>query len=135
MKKDKIFIQVLKGIVFSLMISIGLILIFAIFVKYCNINVDTIQGINQAIKTVSVIIGVLLSVRESKGLIKGSTTGLIYILLSYLIFSLIAGKFELGWSELIDVATGLLAGGISGILGVNLIKQKGKTVDKNIIQL
>ena len=124
--KDKFIIQVLKGLVFSLIICIALILIFAIFVKYCSINVATIQGINQAIKIVSVIMGVLLSVRQSKGFLKGGATGLLFVVISYLIFSLLEGKFGVGWSELIDLASGIISGSISGILSVNLIKPKNR---------
>ena len=130
MKESNLFGQIIKSTIYSLMISVGGVLIFAIVIKYSKIDVDTIQGINQAIKTLSIICGVLICVRNDKGLIKGSTSGTAYVLLSYLIFSLIEGKFEIGWSQLIDLATGIIGGGLSGVLGVNLIKQKGKTVDK-----
>lgn len=116
------FIDVARSLLYSIIISFGLILIFALILKISNIKESVNNFVFAGIKTVSILIGTFLGFKENKnGMVKGAVSGLLYILLSFLIFALISGfkNVELTW---FDVLTGIIAGLISGIITVNIKK-------------
>lgn len=118
--KQSIF-NVIKGVLFSLIISVVLILILAVIAKYTDISDKTISAINQVIKVVALLFGILLGVKNQKGgLIVGAIVGLLYTLLSFAIFSAISGKLTFDKITVFDFLICIAVGGISGILTVNL---------------
>ena len=60
---------------------------------------------------------------EKNGMIRGGLTGLAYMVILYLISSILFKDFMLGQRAVIMIITGLLAGAIGGLLGGNR-KQK-----------
>lgn len=118
--KQSIF-NVIKGVLFSLIISVVLILILAVIAKYTDISDKTISAINQVIKVVALLFGILLGVKNQKGgLIVGAIVGLLYTLLSFAIFSAISGKLTFDKITVFDFLICIAVGAISGILTVNL---------------
>ena len=72
------------------------------------------------IKGLSVLVGSIIAVKGSeKGLVKGIAFGAIYILLAFLIFSILSGNFAFGLSSFLDLFFASLLGGIVGIIKVN----------------
>lgn len=113
--------NIVKGSLISVSISLVLILIFALLIKFINIPDNVITPVNQIIKIVSIFFGCFISLKhyQQKGLLTGSMIGLIYTLLAFLIFSLLGGTFNLSISLLVDSIFALIIGAICGIFSVN----------------
>ena len=62
----------------------------------------------------------MLGIHNNCGIVKGIFIGGIYIVISYLTFSLLNGEFTLKLMDGVDLATSLATGGISGIIAVNI---------------
>lgn len=57
--------------------------------------------------------------KKEKGIIYGSLLGATYILILYLLSSLITLDFSISIASLIFIILGILGGAIGGIIGVN----------------
>lgn len=106
--------QVLNASFISVLLSIILILIFALIIKFVNIDVSAVPIINLIIKAVSIFIGVSISIK-SKGLLNGAFAGIVYTILSAIVLLLLGGEFEIG-SIFIDLAIAVAIGALAGIL-------------------
>ncbi len=122
--KKTFWLQVLKGSLAAVSISLVLILIFALLVHFTGLNESFIMPINQVIKVISILIGVFLALKTNKqqGFFKGLLIGLFYTVMSYLLFSLLSSSISIGLTSLNDLAFGMLIGGLSGIIAVNTKK-------------
>lgn len=113
-------LDVLKAVLFSTLISLGLILIFAIIIKFASLPTTVIMPVNIAIKLISLLVGVLLGFKNlSNGLLKGAITGLVYMLFTFFIFAALSAFKDVKFSW-IDLITLPIAGAIAGILAVNV---------------
>lgn len=120
------FADIAKALLFSLICSIALVMLFAVIVKFANVGESVIVPVNIGIKVVSVLVGILLGFKYPQaGFVKGFAVGLLYAALTYLIFSAINGSFQVDAMTGYDILGALAAGIISGILTVNL--KSGKT--------
>ncbi len=115
-------VAVTKGTLLAIILSLMCILVLALIIKLANLDDTLIPPINQAIKIISIVIGSGYAAKNSRqrGWLKGSATGLLYILLGFLLFSLVDGGFSLNRIILSDSLMGIIVGGIGGIIGVNL---------------
>ena len=117
---DNVVFDFLKGLIVASLLSLGLIVLFAFCLKWFSLSDNVILPITLLIKMISVVIGSLIAVKgDSKGLLKGVLFGLIYILFAFVIFSFLAGTFNIGLSFLLDIVAASLLGGIVGIIKVN----------------
>ena len=57
---------------------------------------------------------------KEKGIISGAIVGLIYMLILYLISSIVNWDFTMTLETIIMISTGIIGGAIGGIFGVNL---------------
>lgn len=122
-KKD--FFEMFKGILFAILISLLTVIIFAVVVKFANLSAKAVQIVNIFLKIISIFFGTLLAIKSGKqGLFKGCIIGLFFVLISYLIFSLINGSFAVNPLTAFDVIFCLIAGLLSGIFTVNVRKGK-----------
>lgn len=118
--KKSIF-NILKGVLFSLIFSVVLVLLLAVIAKYTDVSEKVILIINQIIKVVAVLLGILIGFKGQKGgLLIGAIFGLLYTLLSFAIFSLISGELDFSQISIYDFLIGIGTGAVSGILTVNL---------------
>ena len=108
--------QIFKGVVIALLITLVSVLVFAFILSVANLSDKAIKPTNQVIKTVSILLAVVFTVREGGFLIKGGLIGLLSALFSALLFSLIAGVVTSWLTVLIDVGFGFLIGILSGAL-------------------
>lgn len=115
-------VAVTKGTLLAIILSLMCILVLALIIKLANLDDTLIPPINQAIKIISIVIGAGYAAKNSRqrGWLKGSATGLFYILLGFLLFSLVDGGFSLNQIILSDSLMGIIVGGIGGVIGVNL---------------
>ena len=119
LKKDSVLFDFIKGSVVALIISLALIILFAFCFKWFSLSDSIISPMTFVIKGVSVIIGALIAVKGSRGLMKGMCFGAVYMLLSMMIFSVLAGSFSFGISSFLDLVFSVILGGIIGIIKVN----------------
>ncbi len=122
-KRD--FLEMFLGTLFSVILSLLAVIIFAIIVKYANLSTKAVQITNIFLKIFSIFFGTLIAFKSGKrGLFKGCIVGLFFALASYLIFSLINGSFVLNPLTAFDILGCLIAGLLSGVFAVNIRREK-----------
>ena len=120
--KKNSFLNYLKGALTAVSATLIMILLFAVIVRFFNVSDSWIFPINQVIKVISIILGLVVMLKDnSKGFLKGLILGLIYFVLSFLIFSILQGKFSISIKNLYDLILTTLMGGLAGIIIVNII--------------
>lgn len=118
--KENYIFDFIKGLIVSILLSLALVVGFALCLKWFNIDEKTILPVTFGIKYVSVIVGSIVGVKgENKGLLKGGLFGLVYSLLSFVVFSILSNSFIFDLTSLLDVVSAILLGGIVGIIKVN----------------
>ena len=120
--KTNNILRILKGSFISIIFTLVLIFIFSIFLTYTNISESVITPVIIVISAISILIGSSISTMKIKknGLINGLFVGLIYMLLIYLVSSIINTGFALNTNSIIMILSGVVAGIIGGIVGVNI---------------
>lgn len=118
------FLDIIRTTIIAVIISLVLVLVFALIVNLVEVGEKVILPVNQAIKVISILTSCFVGFKENKqGAFKGALSGLCYTLLSVLVFGLISKEISFNLMKLIDVALGIVAGAISGILSVNIRKK------------
>ena len=119
------FVSVLKASLIGVIASILLVLLFAFVLKFVDLNTGVISIVDQIIKILSVFLAVVtLNKVNSEGLlVKGLLIGALYAIITFVVFSLLNGGFNLGVGILADIAFSALVGGVSAIL-LNIISKK-----------
>ena len=109
------------GICISIFITAICLFVFSILLTYTNISENTITPTIIIITGISVLIGSSIgNVKIKKnGIINGAIIGGGYILILYLISSLINVEFTLNFKSVIMIIVGILFGIFGGIMGVN----------------
>lgn len=117
-KRKQNELRPLKGAILALMITIFSVLILAIVVKNTDMPDETITVMNQVIKIISIFAGAFVASRgiENGHMSAGALAGGIYIVLGYLIFSLLEGRFGDILLLFADLAMGTLIGMLTGII-------------------
>ena len=122
----------LKGAILALLITVFCVLILALVVKGTDISDETISALNQAIKIVSIFAGAFAAARGAmeKQALAGGLAGGIYIVLGYLTFSLIEGRFGDILLLFADLAMGVIIGMLTGIIFGKLLGKKEQPTAK-----
>ncbi len=115
-------LQILKGSITSVSITLVLILLFALLIRFVNINESVIMPVNQFIKIVSIFLGVYsaLKFHKEKGWVKGMLIGAIYSVLAFVVFSILSSQLSFSMSTLLDILFSGIIGGLSGVIAVNM---------------
>ncbi len=121
----KNLIRIIKGSVFAILLSLILLLIFAMLLTYTNLSEQAMVPVIITIVGISIFIGSTISTIKIKknGLLNGSLVGLIYILLLYLCSSICFAGFSININSIITILVSVICGMIGGIIGVNLNKK------------
>ncbi|MCR5553822.1 MAG: TIGR04086 family membrane protein [bacterium] len=113
----------IKATLVSIVLTLLLILVFAFVLKFTYLSDKFVTPINLVIKAISLIVGTLVLTKNgSNGLVKGLILGVIFSIVSYLIFSLMLMKFSFSIGQLADVGFCALVGAVVGAISVNLKK-------------
>ena len=127
MKKTDIkpdVLDVLKSTLFATLISLALVLVFAIVLKFTSLPSAVIMPVNIVIKLLSLFVGILLGFKNKQnGILKGAITGLVFMLLTFFIFAALNAFKDVKFSW-IDLITLPIAGALSGIAAVNIRPRK-----------
>lgn len=114
-------IKILKGSILAILISIILLVIFAIVLTYTNFNENMTPAVIIIITAISILIGSQITTSSIKknGILNGIVVGLIYVLFLYLMSSTISKNFSLNNYAIIMIAVSVAIGGLGGVIGVN----------------
>lgn len=117
--------NILKASLIGVVTSIILVLIFAFVLKFVDLNSHVISLVDQIIKLLSVVVAVLIVSRVTPEnlLIKAVLTGVIYSILSFVVFSIMNGGVHFTVAVLTDLAFCGAVGGIFAIL-LNIFRKK-----------
>lgn len=113
--------NIVKGVGISLLLTVILLIIFSLILTYTNISENTINPVIMIITALSILIGSSLSNTKIKknGLMNGGIIGGIYILLLYIVSSLLNWKFSVNIQSILMIVIGIVFGILGGIIGVN----------------
>ena len=120
-----IFLKILKGSAVSVIITIFLLIVFALLLAYTGISENIITPIIICISGLSIIIGSIIScfrIRK-QGLLNGAIVGFIYIFVIYFLSSIIQNDFGLNFYSVLMIFTSAFLGALGGIIGVNIKKK------------
>ena len=123
-KKKNSILKLLNGTTIAVCLTLILILLFALLIRFTGINDRVIFPVNQVIKIVSIFIGALIAMKgvKEKGLLKGIIIGFAYYVISYLTFSILQGSFAVNLSNLYDLVLTTIMGGLIGLIVVHMGK-------------
>ena len=115
------FINLIKGVGISLIVTLVLLLIFATILTYTETGEETINPVIIIVTAISILIGSSIENIKIKknGLINGGIIGGIYMLTIYLISSILNWNFSLNFQSILMIIIGMIFGIFGGILGVN----------------
>lgn len=123
-ERKRNIISMIKGSIAAFLITSVLILIFSILLTSTNISENVIPVVVIVITGVSILIGASLStisIRKN-GLLYGSIIGFFYILILYLLSSILSNNFTLNSEAITMIIVAIITGAIGGIVGVNIKK-------------
>lgn len=115
----RLLTQTCRSICVSALIVLAAVLVFALFIKLFSISSAVIMPVNQVIKLLSVAAGCILCLRE-KPVLCGAAAGAGTAVVTYFLFSAVAGAISFGWGNVADflfgAAAGAVGGGIAGVV-------------------
>ena len=115
------FIKIAIGSALSIAITLILLFVFALLLTYTNMQENIIKPVVIIISAISVLIGSSISTMKIKknGLLNGGLIGIIYIVIIYILSSLIGTDFNLNISSIIMIIVNIITGMLGGIIGIN----------------
>lgn len=109
--------SIIKGTLIAFFVTIIALMFFSILLVYTELSEETIKPVIITITGISILIGSSIGTKKLKknGLINGAIIGILYILIIYIISSILNSNFAINLMSLIMIGIGL----IGGILGRN----------------
>ncbi len=116
------FLLMVKGICISMILSLLMMLVLSMVLSFSNVKESVIMPTVIFISAFSILVSSFLVAKriENKGMIYGSLLGLIYMLILYLLSSILNFDFSLNTNAVVMITFGIVGGAIGGVLGVNL---------------
>ena len=114
-------IHVLKGLGYSYILTLIVLLIYNLLLTYTGLSADSISIVTSFITTISAAFGGFYACKniKGKGLIFGFLVGLLYIILLIILFYLAKEDYIFDITVLYKAILVSISGGIGGVLGVN----------------
>ena len=118
---NKTIKQICLGVGVALLLTIVLLIIYAVILTFTEITEDTITPTIIVITGISILTGSVIgnSKVTKNGIINGASVGFVYVLIIYLISSLLNCNFSLQIQSIIMIISAIRCGIIGGIIGVN----------------
>jgi putative membrane protein (TIGR04086 family) len=118
-------IDIIRGIVLSYIITIPIFIIFSIILTYVDYPEKLINPVVVVTTIISILAAGIYINRNTKrrGWLNGGIAGCVYMLVLYIIGSIIFSDFSVDRYVLTMFVIGILTGCIGGMLGINI---KGK---------
>ena len=114
-------IRIFKGSLISIATTLILLIVFATLLTYTNISESTMPTVIIIVTALSILIGSEITTSRIKknGIANGMLVGMLYVLMLYMVSSIVTKNFSLNNYSIIMIATSVIIGGIGGIIGVN----------------
>jgi putative membrane protein (TIGR04086 family) len=111
-----------KNLALSMMITLILLLVLSMVLSLSDISENITDISIIFISSFSILLGAFLSSKKikEKGIVFGAILGFAYMILLYLISSVLNADFSFCLNTLYMFLGGIIGGSIGGILGVNL---------------
>lgn len=121
-KMNQNIFRVIKGSGLAIIISLVLLLIYATLLTTTNISETTMTPVVITISGISILIGSSISSLKIKkqGMLNGALVGMIYMIIVYLLSSILLVGFTIDMKSIMMIGIGIIAGMIGGIIGVNI---------------
>ena len=118
---NKFIKKIFKGVLISLVVSFVLLAILAIVLTYTSVSENTIVPVIIVVTGISILVGTILESRKivKNGIWLGGIIGLVYVLILYIISSLLNADFSINTQSFILILVAIFSGMIGGIIGVN----------------
>lgn len=113
---------IIKGSIIAIILTIILLTIYAAILSSTNMSEDSMKIVIMVIVGMSILIGSSFANIKIKrrGIINGAIIGFVYIMIIYLLSSIITGMFYLNINSVIMICISIITGMIGGIIGVNV---------------
>ena len=110
--------QVIKGTLHGVIATLVLVVVFALIVRFAGIGGGAVRVIAQIIKVVSIFYAVRVTLRNigKFGYLYGAVVGLLYMVLSFFIFSILDSEFSVTVGLLNDILFAIAVGVFSAIV-------------------
>lgn len=116
-----------KALIVAIIFTLLMVLIFAAVIRFLSVETAYIPIINQIIKCLSIVLSMLICfTRRPNGWLRGFLFGILYIFVSFLIFSAFSSQFDFGLKLLNDCVLGGFTGLIAGVITANIKKEPQK---------
>lgn len=115
------FREVIPGVLIALGITVAAILVYSVILVSSPEAESGLEAFNVVLKIVSAAAGTWFGMRNAQnGWKKGILIGVLYVVIGFVLFSLIDGNFVLSVGILLDIVLAALAGALTGIAAVML---------------
>ena len=117
-----------KGILVSYIITIPCFFVFAFITTYTSFPEKLITPAVVITTIISILVASSISTRNlrSRGWLNGSLVGLVYMVILYLLSSIIFSNFVIDRYVITMAVIGILTGTIGGVLGINVKRPSRK---------
>ena len=115
------FINILKGVIISIIFTLVFLFIFSILLTYTSISESFIAPVIIVITAISIFLGSSIGniKMQKNGMLNGALIGGIYLLSIYLLSGITSQNFSLSTQSIIIIVAGMICGMFGGIIGVN----------------
>ena len=122
--ESKNIVKIIKGSTVAIIITLMGLLIYSVILASTEIGENTINYVVIGISALSILIGSIISVSKiaQKGMLNGAIVGGVYIVIIYLLSSIINLNFDINSNSIILIAFSMVAGMLGGVIGVNIKK-------------
>lgn len=120
--------KILKGLGITILATLVGMALLAALVILTPISDGLLAALNQVLKVVAIFLGALTAVGRGgeRGFAIGALVGLVYMVLGYLIYSIIDGMLAPAGQMALEFALGALIGAICGAIAANLKPRRRK---------
>lgn len=111
----------IKGVLISIITTLILLCIFSAILAYTDVPESTITPVIMIITAISILIGSTIGNHkiQKNGILNGGIVGATYMIILYLISSILSGNYALNITSIILIIVGIVFGILGGIIAVN----------------
>lgn len=129
MQKTKLnfsgLLSIIKCVLIGIITTLLGIVIFSIILKFADLSSMIISYVNDVIKGFSIFIMVMCLKRKAEGhlLVRALIAGVMYALLSFVVFSILNGGFVFNMSFVYDLLFAIIVSAIVSVI-INILNRK-----------
>lgn len=117
--------KIVKGSMIAIVITLVGLVIFSAILTYTKVEETIILPVILSVTSISILLGsgIMASKIKKNGILNGGVIGLLYVLVLYLVSSLVGVGFSVNLNTIFMIVISILAGMLGGIIGVNRKKK------------